>query len=396
MSIVDSPLPLPRVAERASLRNWLAVVAMAVGTFALVTVESLPVGLLSLIGGTLDVSEGTAGLMVTVPGLVASVTAPLLPVAIRRTDRRTVLLGLIVLMVAANGLSALASDFTVLLASRFLVGISIGGFWALAAGLAVRLVPERYVPRAVSVVFGGATAANVLGVPAGTLIGGLADWRVAFVAVGALGLVVLAALLFLLPSLPPERPVRLRTLPEQFRNPVVRAGVVATFLLVSGHYAAFTYVSPILRDVSGFGTDMVGPLLLGFGAAGIVGNFLAGAFAARSIRATVATVALVLAAVLAAFPLVGHSTVGGAVLLVVWGLGFGGVPVSVQTWILTSEPTSAEAATALNTSMFNLAIALGALFGGVVADGLALSGVLALGSGLTLLTCAAVWSARRP
>lgn len=395
MSVAAPPLPLSGDRDRVPARRWLAVVAMAVGTFALVTVESLPVGLLPLIGGTLGVSEGTAGLMVTVPGLVASVTAPLLPVAIRRADRRAVLLGLIVLMVAANGLSALAPDFAVLLASRFLVGVSIGGFWALAAGLAVRLVPERHVPRAVSIVFGGATAANVLGVPAGTLIGALADWRVAFAAVGGLGLLVLAALLWLLPSLPAERAVRLRTLPEQFHNPVVRAGVAATFLLVSGHYAAFTYVSPILRDVSGFDAGMIGPLLLGFGVAGIVGNFLAGAAAERDVRATVVTVGTVLALVLAVFPLAGRTPVGGAILLIVWGLGFGGVPVGVQTWILKSAPASAEAATALNTAVFNLAIALGALLGGVVADRLSLNGVLALGAVLTLLTSLAVRSARR-
>ncbi|MER7538363.1 MFS transporter [Streptomyces sp. NPDC097704] len=395
MSVAASPLPLSGDKDRVPARRWLAVVAMAVGTFALVTVESLPVGLLPLIGGTLGVSEGTAGLMVTVPGLVASVTAPLLPVAIRRADRRAVLLGLIVLMVAANGLSALAPDFAVLLASRFLVGVSIGGFWALAAGLAVRLVPERHVPRAVSIVFGGATAANVLGVPAGTLIGALADWRVAFAAVGGLGVLVLTALLWLLPSLPAERAVRLRTLPEQFHNPVVRAGVAATFLLVSGHYAAFTYVSPILRDVSGFDAGMIGPLLLGFGVAGIVGNFLAGAAAERDVRATVVTVGTVLALVLALFPLAGRTPVGGAILLILWGLGFGGVPVGVQTWILKSAPASAEAATALNTAVFNLAIALGALFGGVVADRLSLNGVLALGAVLTLLTSLAVRSARR-
>ncbi|MFH8623149.1 MFS transporter [Streptomyces vietnamensis] len=395
MSVTTSLPPLAEGGDRVPLRSRLAVVAMAVGTFALVTVESLPVGLLAPIGENLDVSQGTAGLMVTVPGLVASVTAPLLPVAIRRADRRTVLLGLIVLMVAANALSALAPDFAVLLASRFLIGISIGGFWALAAGLAVRLVPERHVPRAVSIVFGGATAANVLGVPAGTLIGALAHWRVAFAAVGALGLLVLAALLRLLPSLPPERPVRLRTLPEQFRDPVVRAGIVATFLLVSGHYAAFTYVSPILRDVSGFDAGMTGPLLLGFGVAGIIGNFLAGAAAQRNVRATVITIATVLALVLAVFPLAGRTPVGGAILLTLWGLAFGGVPVGVQTWILTSAPASAEAATALNTAMFNLAIALGALAGGVVADHLALSGVLALGAALTLVTSLAVRSARR-
>ncbi|MFH8369621.1 MFS transporter [Streptomyces sp. NPDC018031] len=376
------------------LRNRLAVVAVAVATFALVTVESLPVGLLPAIGGSLEVSEGAAGLMVTVPGLVASATAPLLPVVIRNRERRVVLLALIVLMVLANALSALAPDFTVLLASRFLVGISIGGFWALAAGLAVRLVPAASVPRATSVVFGGATAANVLGIPAGTLIGDLANWRVAFVVVGALGLLVLAALFLLLPPMPATRPVRLRALPQAFRNPVVRAGVIATFLLVSGHFAAFTFVSPLVRSVSGIDEAAVGPLLLGFGAAGIAGNFLAGAAMERDARKTVITISVLLTTVLAVFPLVGRHPVSGTVLLLVWGLAFGGVPVSVQTWILKSAPEATEAATALNTSVFNLAIALGALTGGIVTDHVAASGVLAVGAVLTLLTTAAVWRVR--
>ncbi|WP_051782327.1 MULTISPECIES: MFS transporter [unclassified Streptomyces] len=394
MTVVETSPPVAPDAERVPLRRWLAVAAMAVGTFALVTVESMPVGLLPVIGDSLDVSEGTAGLMVTVPGLVAAATAPLLPVVIRSLDRRTVLLGLIVLMVAANVLSALASDFATLLVSRFFVGVAIGGFWALAAGLAVRLVPERYVPRAVSIVFGGATAANVLGVPAGTLIGGLGDWRVAFVAVSGLGLLVLVALSVLLPPLPADRAVQFRTLLRQFRNPVVRTGIIVTFLLVSGHFAAFIFVSPVLRDVSGIDGTMVGPLLLGFGVAGIAGNFLAGAAAARHIRATVVTIGVALPAVLALFPLLGGTPIGGTILLIAWGLAFGGVPVGVQTWILTSAADSAEAATALNTSVFNLAIALGALFGGIVANHVSISGVLLTGALLAVPTTVAVWSVR--
>ncbi len=393
VSAVGSPA-LESPPERVSLRRWLGVAAVATGTFSMVTSEALPVGLLTSVGGALDVSEGTAGLMVTVPGLVASATAPLLPVAIGRLDRRVVLLGLITLMVGANLISAFAPSFAVLLAARFLIGIAIGGFWALAASIAVRMVPERFVPRATAIAFGGATAANVLGVPAGTLIGELTDWRVAFGVLGGLGLVVVVALLLLLPPLPAAEPVRLRTLAEQFRNPVVRAGVLVTFLLVSGHYAAFTFVSPILQDVAGVDKALIGPALLGFGIAGIIGNFVTGALGGHDIRRTLITIAGLLAAVLVLLALAGDTSAAGLGLLLVWGLAFGGIPVGVQTWILRAAPESAEAATALNTAMFNLAIALGALFGGLIADNLALRAVLWFGAVVAGLAVVAVWSTR--
>lgn len=381
-------------AAELSLRNWLAVVAMAVGTFTMVTVEQLPVGLLTSIGASLGVSDGTAGLMVTVPGLVAAVAAPILPVAIRRLDRKKVLFSLIGLMVLANLLSALSDSFAVLLGARFLIGVTIGGFWAMGAGIAIRIVPERHVARATALFFGGATAANVIGVPAATLLGGLTNWRIAFVAVGGLGILVAGALLALLPDLPATRPLSLRSLAEQARVPAVRAGAIATFLLIGGHYAAFTFVSPMLQDVAGVGERAVAPLLLGMGAAGIAGTLLAGSAASRDVRRTLITTALVLAATLALFPFAARTPVTALALLLVWGLAFGAVPVGVQTWIFKAAPDAAEAATAVNTTMFNLAIAVGALGGGVVVDAASPSWALLLGAAMVAITVAVVAAVR--
>src|SRR5215213_4806359 len=142
-----------------AIRAWVAVVAVAIGTFTVVTVENLPMGLLTSIAGGLHVSAGQVGLMVTVSGLVAAVTAAVLPVAIRRLDRRLVLVGLIALMLGANLLVAIAPSYGIALGARFLMGISIGGFWSLAAGLAVRLVPAEHVARGTSIIFLGAMAA---------------------------------------------------------------------------------------------------------------------------------------------------------------------------------------------------------------------------------------------
>ncbi|MBW6435055.1 MFS transporter [Actinoplanes hulinensis] len=130
------------------VRGWVAVAAVTLGIFALMTSELLPVGLLTPVGAALGVSEGVAGLMVTVPGLVAAVSAPLVTVATGRLDRRLVLGLLVGLVGAANLMSAFATDFAVVLVARFLIGISVGGFWSVAGGIALRLVPAHHVPRA--------------------------------------------------------------------------------------------------------------------------------------------------------------------------------------------------------------------------------------------------------
>ncbi|TDC71446.1 MFS transporter [Actinomadura sp. GC306] len=395
MTRTETPATTGPVPEHVSLKRWLAVVAVAVGTFLVVTAEQLPVGLLTSVSGDFGISKGTAGLMVTVPGLVAALSALLVPVVIGRLDRRAVLIGLITLMVVANALSYFAPDFPTLLAARFLIGISIGGFWALAAGIAVRLVPEGHVGRATSLAFGGATAANVFGVPAGTLIGGLTDWRIAFLTFAGLGLLALSALFVLLPRIPGDDPIRLAGMFGLFRIPAVRALIVTTFLLITGHLAAYTFVSPILQEISGVDEKLIGPLLLVFGVAGIIGTFAGGSAAGRNVRATLVAVAVLITSVLALFPVVGVTQGTGIALLVLWGLAFGSYPVAVQMWIFKAAPGHTEAVTALNTVVFNLAIALGALFGGLIVDGASTTAALWFAAGLTALTLLTVRAARK-
>ena len=385
-----------RTAERAGVRRWVAVVAVAVGTFLLVTAEQLPVGLLTPVGADLRVTDGVAGLMVTVPGIVAAVAAPLVPVLVGRLDRRVLLGALMALMTLANALSALAPTYPVLIGSRVLVGVAIGGFWAVAGGLATRLVPGPDVPRATALIFGGVAAANVLGVPIGTLLGGVAGWRVAFGALSALAVVVLVALFALLPRLVAEQPVRPGALLAQLRNRGVATGILVTLLVVTGHFAAYTFVSPVLQERAGVPVALVGPLLLGFGAAGIVGNFVAGVAVARRLRRTVLGIVVALALVLALHALLGTGAVGGIALLLLWGLAYGGVSVSLQSWMIAAAPRAVEAATALWVSVFNLAIGLGALVGGLVVDHTALVGVLWLAVALFLFAAVAVRRGGRP
>ncbi|MEV6752052.1 MFS transporter [Streptomyces sp. NPDC051214] len=373
----------------------LSVLTVAATTFSVVTTEMLPVGLLTSLSSGLGVSDGTAGLTVTLPGVVAALAALLLPVAVRRADRRTVLCVLMVLLAAANLLSALAPAFGVLLAARVLVGVCIGGVWAIAAGLGVRLVREEAAGRATTVIFSGIAVASVLGVPAGTFLGELAGWRWAFAVMGAFALAVAGLLAAVLPPLPASAAVRLGTFPGLLRGPRLRAGLLVVLLLVTGHFAAYTYVRPVLERVPDLGAGLVSGLLLVYGIAGIAGNFAGGALAARDPRRALLAISAGLAAVILLLGPAGGSLLASVALLVGWGLAYGGVSVSTQQWILAAAPRAREAASALFAGVFNAAIALGALTGGLVADGLGTTDVLWLGGGLAALALLVVASAGR-
>ncbi|WP_433244804.1 MFS transporter [Actinomadura nitritigenes] len=319
-----------------------------------------------------------------------------LSAATARLDRRALLATLAGLLAAADLGSAAAPGLPALLASRVLVGVAIGGVWAIAGGLAARLVPERSAGTATSVVFGGISVASVVGVPAGTLVGDLAGWRAAFAVAGALSLAACAALALLLPPLPGTGPAGLRNVPGVLRAPRARAGLVVTLLLVTGHFAAYTYVRPVLERVSGVDPDLVSTLLL-YGVAGVAGNFAAGTAAARGPRRTLLALAAVLAPTVLLFPLAGRAPLPAIVLLVLWGAAYGGVSVTLQTWLLRATPPhTAEPASALFVAAFKVAISLGALAGGRVADTTGEPGALWVGGSLggVALAAAAVLGRR--
>lgn len=376
---VDAPAP-----GRSPRGGWPAVVAVAAGTFTVVTSEMLPVGLLTPISGSLEVSEGTAGLTLTVTGLVGAFSAPLVTAAVGRIDRRAILCSLMVLVAAANVLAAWSPNFAVMMLARVLVGIGMGGVWALAGGLAVRLVASESIGPATSMIFSGIAIASVVGVPAGAYIGELVGWRAAFYAVGGLALLVTVAMALLLPPLPAEEAVALGGVMRLFGKLQVATGLAVVALLVTGHFAAYTYVRPILENVSGVEASTVGTLLLVYGIGGITGNFAAGARVGRSVRGTLLVVGVALAASVLLVPLLGLSTAGAAILLAVWGLAYGGVSVSTQTWLALAAPRAREGVTSLFVAVFNGAIALGAFAGGRVVDAFGTRSVLWLGGALAL------------
>ena len=288
------------------------------------------------------------------------------------------------LLTAANLFSAYATSFAVLLMARVLAGISIGGFFPIVGPLAGRLVPGPAVGRAISIIFGGVAVASVMGVPLGTLLGDATGWRSAFFVMAIGSALTFVALLLSLPRLPTAQSISFVTLRRVLSNARVRTGVLITFLLVTGHFTAYTFVRPILQQLTGVNTVLIGPLLFTYGIAGVLTNFIAGPAAARDVRRVLLCITICLSAVLLLLATLGTAMMPAIALLFIWGLAYGGASVSLQTWMNHAEPVESEAASALFAGMFNLSIALGALIGGLAVDGIGIRSVLWLGGGLVL------------
>ncbi|MDX7986900.1 MFS transporter [Xenorhabdus sp. 12] len=349
-------------------RPWFAVSSIGLSTFAVVTTEMLPVGLLKPIAETLGISVGIAGLMISLPALFAALFAPLIILASGGMDRRKILCLLMLLLVIANIVSGISTSLTFLLTARIAVGFCMGGIWAIAGGLASRLVAPSSVGFATSIIFGGVAAASVFGVPIGAFIGDAFGWRISFFCIAIFAAIVLLLLYQSLPSLPISDSITLKKYAEVVVNKKIIIGLLITLFIVSGHFMAYTFVQPLLQVVAEFPSYWVGPILFMYGIFGIIGNFIAGIISARNIILTIILISIGLTASILLFPILGTSYIGSSIVILLWGLSYGGVSVSLMTWMIKSSPKLIEISTSLYISFFNISISLGAFSGGYLVD----------------------------
>ncbi|MFC3061504.1 MFS transporter [Paenirhodobacter populi] len=372
---------------------WGAVFSMSLGVFALVTAEFLPASLLTPLAQGLRVSEGIAGQAVTATAFVALLTSLFISTLARGMDRRVVLIGLSVLLIASNLIVAAAPGVVTLLFGRVLMGIALGGFWSLSVAMVMRLVPAAMIPRALSIMFMGVSAATVFAVPVGSYLGAIIGWRGVFLAAAVLGVLALIVQAATLPALPARGNARAGMLIEVLTRPGIGIGMAAVLLVFAGHFTFFTYIRPFLETVTGVGIDGVTAILFGFGIANFAGTYLV-AYAIRwSLRATLMLLPLIMGGLAVLLVTFGGVTVLDAALIAVWGLFFAGVPVSWSTWITRAIPDQAEAGGSLIVAAINIAIATGAGLGGVLLESTGPRGVF-LASGLILIAAAALVTAR--
>ncbi|QAY68556.1 MFS transporter [Paenibacillus protaetiae] len=352
--------------------TW-ALLALAISAFAIGTTEFISVGLLPLISDDLHISVTTAGLTVTVYALGVTVGAPVLTSLTSNVSRKSLLLWIMIIFIAGNTLAATASGIGMLLAARVLAAFAHGIFMSIGSTIAADLVSEDRRASAISIMFSGLTVATVTGVPLGTYLGQQWGWRVAFWAIVAVGVLALISNLLLVPS--SLRKGAKTPLSEQVK--LVKNGrlllmFAITALGYGGTFVVFTYLSPLLHEVTGYSEKVVAALLLLYGVAIAVGNVVGGKLANRNPLRALFYMFIVQAVILLVLSFTAPFKVAGLATVFFMGLlAFMNVPgLQVYVVVLAERyaPKAVDVASAVNIAAFNAGIALGAYIGGIVTD----------------------------
>ncbi|MBO3758899.1 MFS transporter [Ciceribacter sp. L1K22] len=369
---------------------WAAVASMTLGAFSLVAAEFLPASLLTPIAADLSISEGAAGQAVTMTAVFGFLAGLLIATAARTADRRHLLMGFSLALIVSNLLVAFAPSLPLLLLGRMLLGVALGSFWALSTAVTMRLVPPALVPKAIAVLMSGVSAATVFAAPLGSFLGDIVGWRGVFLLASLLGLVAFAMQWRSLPSMRPASSAKLSTMVEVLMRPGTGLGMVAVLLVFAGHFIFFTYLRAYLETGSGFTVEAISSILLGFGIANFLGTFLAGRMVAKSLRLTLVLVPLLMGTLGLVMVGIGASPLTDIVGTVLWGMLFGGIPVAWSSWIARSIPDEAESAGGLFVASIQLAIALGAGFGGLIFDLAGGTGTIAASGAVLLLAAVSI------
>ncbi len=353
-------------------QSFLPVIILALSAFIFNTTEFIPIALLTDIGTSFGMTASQTGIMMTVYAWIVAVLSLPMMLATATIERKKLLLILFGLFAIGHIVSYLATSFTMLLVSRAIVAITHAVFWSITASLVVRLAPIGKETQALGLLSTGSALATVLGLPLGRVLGQVFDWRTSFGMIGAIGLVIMLLLAYLLPRLPAQNAGNLSSLPDIIKNKPLIGVYLMVVLTVTAHFTAYSYIEPFVLGITDFGADFATMVLLIFGAAGIVASVLFGRYYEKLGDRFIAIAFGGMLVALAALAPMSQIQTLWTVLIFMWGVSLTALALSLQIRVLKLAPKATDVAMSIFSGIFNVGIGGGAMVGGLVIAGFGL------------------------
>ena len=347
-------------------RIWSSILCLALAAFIFNTTEFVPVGLLPNIAESFSMDVAHAGLLLTIYAWAVSLLSLPLTVLTAKMERRKLLIFLFCLFIGSHILAGFAWSFYSLMVARIGIACAHAVFWAITTPLAVRLAPNGKKAKAMGFIVVGTSMATVLGIPIGTMIGQLVGWRVTFLCIGVIAFCIMASLIYLLPAVPSMNTISLKAIPEVLKRPVLLNIYLLTAIIITGHFTAYTYITPFMLNVGGFSEQIVVSLLLAVGFSGMIGSLIFAKYAEPHPTAILVMPVILLIICLLSLYVCSFSLITAILQGMVWGLAITIIGMVMQSKVIDAAPDAADIATSVYSGIYNIGIGGGAFVGSQV------------------------------